>query len=106
MLCILGLQSARTVQHVDVVLRVDRDAGCVAKFPLRRHLGPGRIDREGRNGTDLLGLRARSCCEKSGSDGRSQRYGLAKRLGVMASSPMRSLARIFPPLHYADGIGT
>ena len=56
---ILGLQRARTVQHIDIVLRVDGDAGGVAELPLRRHLRPGRIDRERRDGAGLLRLRAR-----------------------------------------------
>ena len=88
---VLGLQRARTVQHVDVVLRVDGDAGGVAEFPLRRHLGPGRIDREGRNGTDLLRLRARVRGDEASGSGhdRGERHDCGEaRLGVMASSPV------------------
>ncbi len=44
---LLRLERARPVQHPDVVLRIDGDAGRIAELPLRRHLRPAGVDLEG-----------------------------------------------------------
>jgi hypothetical protein len=38
-----GFERARPVQDVDIVLRIDADARCIAEAPLVRHFGPRRI---------------------------------------------------------------
>ena len=52
-LALLGLERARPLQHPDIVLRVDADAGGIGEPPLRRHLRPGAVDLEHRHGAGL-----------------------------------------------------
>src|SRR5262249_38337857 len=52
-LSLFGLERARPLQHPDIVLRVDADAGGIGEPPLRRHLGPRAGDLEHRHGAGL-----------------------------------------------------
>ncbi|TMG76439.1 MAG: alpha/beta hydrolase, partial [Betaproteobacteria bacterium] len=80
--CLIGRQRARTVQHPDVALRIDGDAGGISQLPLWRHLRPGGIHLERRHGSFRGRCLACELLPRAGDDDRSRQNGTIQNLSL------------------------